>query len=225
MKFRWWHRTSVPLCAMRELEAKMQRGLRPVILAIWLPLAVLVPTAAVAHGDEKPAESLARIGAAPDFMLTAQDGSTFSTTDLRGKVVAVNFVFTRCGEVCPLATDKMAGIQQELGDAFGRDVYFVSVTVDPEHDTPAVLAEYARAFDSDLSGWAFLTGAPTAIREVARSYGVVYRQPPDGEVEHILLTSLIDREGILRVQYMGERFDPSELLHDLRDLMAEDTSR
>jgi protein SCO1/2 len=225
MKFRSQRRTSVPQCAARELEAKMQRGLRPIFLAIWLPLAVLVPAAAMAHGDDGPAERLARIGTVPDFMLTTQSGTTFSTADLRGKVVAVNFVFTRCGEVCPLATDKMVGIQQELGDAFGRDVYFVSVTVDPEHDTPAVLEEYARAFGSDLSGWAFLTGAPTAIREVARSYGVVYRPLPNGEVEHILLTSLIDREGILRVQYMGERFDPSELLHDLRDLMDEDTMR
>ena len=225
MKFRWRRRTSVPQCAARELETKMQRGLRPTFLAIWLALAVLVPAAAVAHGDEGPAERLARIGTAPDFTLTAQGGAKFSTADLRGKVVAVNFVFTRCGEVCPLATDKMVGIQQELGDAFGRDVFFVSVTVDPEHDTSAVLAEYARAFGCDLSGWAFLTGATAAIREVARNYGVVYRQLADGDVEHILLTSLIDREGTLRVQYMGERFDPSELLHDLRDLMAEDASK
>ena len=149
----------------------------------------------------------------------------FSTAELRGKVVALNFVFTRCTDVCQIATAKMVQIQRSLGEHFAADVFFVSVTVDPEHDTPEVLSRYATALGYDPSGWAFLTGSPQSIKDVARSYGVFHDQPPGSEIQHNLLTSLVDREGTLRVQYMGERFDPSEMLHDLRDLVAEGNSR
>jgi protein SCO1/2 len=190
-------------------------------VAIGLSIIALASATASAHGSNAPAERLAKIGPAPDFTLTAQDGSTFSTAELRGKVVALNFVFTRCADVCPIATAKMVQIQRALGEQFGADVYFVSVTIDPENDTPEVLSRYARALGCDPSGWAFLTGSPASIKDVARSYGVFHDRPSGAEVQHNLLTSLVDREGTLRVQYMGERFDPNELLHDLRDLAAE----
>lgn len=194
---------------------------RSALFAALLPALALVATSVWAHGTDAPAERLAKIGPAPDFTLTAQDGTAFSMADLHGKVVALNFVFTRCTDVCPIATAKMVGIQQSFGEQFGQDVYFLSVTVDPDYDTPDVLARYARALGCDPSGWAFLTGSPAAIRDVARSYGVFHDRPSGGEVEHNLLTSLVDREGTLRVQYMGERFNASEMLHDLRDLVAE----
>ncbi len=196
---------------------------RPALSAVVFA-AALLPAAVWAHGTDAAAERLAKIGPAPDFTLTAQDGAAFSSADLRGKVVALNFVFTRCVDVCPIATAKMVGIQRQLGEEFGRDVFFVSVTVDPEHDTVEVLARYARALGCDPAGWTFLTGSPAAVRDVARSYGVVHYQGQGGDVSHNLLTSLVDREGTLRVQYMGERFDPQELLHDIRDLLAEGNS-
>lgn len=190
------------------------------IFAMTLAMTLAAPSAS-AHGTDVPAERLSEIGLAPDFTLVAQDGTQFSSVDLRGKVVAVNFVFTRCTDVCPIATAKMVQIQHALGEQFGRDVYFVSVSVEPEHDTPEVLSRYARALGCDPSGWAFLTGSQAAVRDVARSYGVVHAKRSGDEVEHNLLTSLVDRQGTMRVQYMGERFDASELLHDLRDLAAE----
>ena len=199
----------------------MRHALRRMILAIGLPVAALGPVLASAHGTDGPAKRLAMIGPATDFTLTAEDGTLFSTAELRGKVVALNFVFTRCTDVCPIATAKMLQMQRALGEKFGRDVFFVSVTVDPVHDSSELLARYARAFGYDPSGWVFLTGAPAAIRDVAQSYGVFHERRSGGEVDHNLLTSLVDREGMLRVQYMGERFDTRELLHDLRDLMAE----
>lgn len=191
------------------------------LLTLLTLIGLLIPASAGAHGAGKQAERLAKIGPAADFTLTAQDGTAFSLADLRGKVIAVNFVFTRCADVCPLATAKMVGIQRKLGDAFGKDVFFVSVSVDPEYDSAETLASYARALGCDTSGWAFLTGSAAQIHRVARSYGVFHDQASDGRVNHNLLTSLVDREGTLRVQYMGERFDPDELLRDLRDLMAE----
>ena len=88
----------------------------------------------------------------PDFTLTSQDGSRVSLRDFRGKVVAVTFIFASCPELCPMLTAKMADVQEKLGSAFGPKIAFVSITVDPERDTPEVLKEYAQNFNADLNG-------------------------------------------------------------------------
>jgi protein SCO1 len=178
----------------------------------------LVQAHEAAHGEE---QRLPTIGAAPDFALISQDGAEVTLESLRGKVVAVAFIYTFCPDICPMLTDKMARVQDELGADFGTDVAFVSITVDPERDTPEVLREYAAAFDANLAGWSFLTGEPAAIRDVAHRYGVAVRAAPDGQVDHTLLTTLIDRRGIMRVQYLGYRFDEEEFRHDLQSLVNE----
>jgi protein SCO1/2 len=88
-----------------------------------------------------------------------------------------------------------------------------------------VLKRYAQAHRANSAGWSFLTGTPAEIREVAGSYGVIYKKTPNGDVDHTFLTSLIDRGGTLRVQYMGVRFDPDELLRDLQGLSKEGKRR
>jgi protein SCO1/2 len=115
----------------------------------------------------------------------------------------------------------MVGIQNKLGSAFGPEVRFLSITVDPEHDTPEILARYAEAYKANSVGWAFLTGTPAEIREVAKRYGIYYKKTRGGDVDHTFLTSLVDQHGTLRVQYMGVRFDPDEMLRDIQNLMAE----
>jgi protein SCO1/2 len=100
-------------------------------------------------------------------------------------------------------------------------VRFVAVTVDPERDTPEVLRRYAEGHGARAPSWAFLTGAPAEISEVARRYGVFARKSPRGDVDHTFLTSIIDADGTLRVQYLGVRFDPDEFLGDLRSLLRE----
>ena len=115
----------------------------------------------------------------------------------------------------------MVKVQQDLGSAFGKKIDFVSITVDPERDTPDVLREYAKNFDADLSGWAFLTGSRAAIRDVTRRYGVFVRKTASGDVDHTFLTSLIDANGSMRVQYLGVGFDPEEFRSDLLGLADE----
>jgi protein SCO1/2 len=83
------------------------------------------------------------------------------------------------------------------------------------------LKNYAQAHGARGPGWAFLTGTPAEIQDVARRYGVFARKTARGDVDHTFLTSLVDREGALRVQYMGVRFDPGEMLRDLRALIRE----
>jgi protein SCO1 len=164
---------------------------------------------------------LPTIAPAPEFRLTSQDGAQVALVDLRGKVVAVTFIYTLCTNTCPVLTPMMSFVQDQLGADFGVKIAFVSITVDPERDTPEVLKEYAQAFGANLAGWFFLTGPYDVIQDVTRRYGVFALKSSNGDVDHTFLTSIIDRHGILRVQYLGARFDPNEFRRDLLSLLQE----
>ena len=164
---------------------------------------------------------LPTIAPAPEFRLTSQDGAQVALADLRGKVVAVTFIYTLCTNTCPVLTPMMSFVQDQLGADFGAKIAFVSITVDPERDTPEVLKQYAQAFGANLAGWFFLTGRSDVIRDVTRRYGVFALKSANGDVDHTFLTSIVDRRGILRVQYLGVRFDPNEFRHDLLSLLQE----
>jgi protein SCO1/2 len=158
-------------------------------------------------------------------MLTKQDGKRLALKELRGKVLAITFIYASCTDTCPLLTAKMAGIQDRLGSDFGAKVFFVSITVDAERDTPDVLKRYAEAYKANPAGWAFLTGTAAEIHDVAKRYGIYYRKMPGGDVDHTFLTSLVDRKGMLRVQYMGVKFNPDEMLRDIQSLVRETRAR
>jgi len=193
-------------------------GLKKIAVGVMAVLAAAAP--AVAHqpgGDAR----LPTIGAAPAFALTTADGGRLALADLRGKVVAVTFIYATCTDTCPLLTAKLVGLNKRLGKDSAAKVAFVAITVDPERDTPTVLRHYAQTHGANIPGWAFLTGTPTQIQDVIRRYGVFARKTSRGDVDHTFLTSLVDREGALRVQYMGVRFDPDEMVRDLRLLIRE----
>jgi len=175
------------------------------------PAPVLAPTAA----DDK----LPVIGPAPDFTLTSQDGIPVALASLHGKVVAVSFLYTACPDICPVLTQKLVEVQDTLGQDFGRKIAFVSITLDPERDTPEVLKDYATAWEAKPAGWSFLTGPPAMVREVARNYGVIAVKSAAGFIDHNLVTSLVDPHGMLRVQYLGMRFDAGEFRRDLSSLV------
>jgi protein SCO1 len=181
------------------------------------------PAPALAHEakHEQHEQRLPTIGAAPDFALTSQDGAQVTLAALRGKVVAVAFIYASCPDVCPMLTDKLARVQDALGPDFGSKIAFVSITTDPERDTPEVLKGYAEAFEANLAGWSFLTGEPAAVLDVAHRYGVAVAKAADGQVDHTMLTTLIDRQGTMRVQYLGYRFDEEEFRRDLQSLVNE----
>jgi len=184
-------------------------------------LAILALIGMLAIVSSARGEALPKIGAAPGFTLTRQDGKRLALNELRGKVLAITFIFASCADTCPLLTGKLAGLQSRLGVLFGPQVYFLSITVDPQHDTPEVLGRYAKAHGANLAGWAFLTGTSAEIAEVAKRYGIYYKRTPRGDVDHSFLTSLVDQGGMLRVQYLGVRFNPDEMLSDLKSLLQE----
>jgi len=197
------------------------------VLAVAMPACALlaaVRLAEVPHEVSSQAvqqSPLPKIGPAPGFALTSQDGARVSLSDLHGKVVAVTFIFTRCSDTCPVLTPMMSLVQDRLGDDFGSKVVFASITVDPEHDTPEMLKLYAQMHGADVAGWSFLTGPPPIILDLARRYGVFAAKNANGDVEHSFLTSIVDPRGILRVQYLGVRFDPDEFRRDLLSLLRE----
>jgi protein SCO1/2 len=186
---------------------------------LLIALALLAfPAALPAHGTGD-SRQLPVIGPAPQFTLTSQDGKPVALADLRGKVVAVAFIYTGCPDICPMLTQKMVQIQDELGPNFGAKVAFVSISLDPEHDTPEVLKDYAQFWGAKPEGWTFLTGSAEAVRDVTRRYGVFFAKKEDGSVDHTQLTTLVDAEGQMRVQYLGGRFDPEEIRQDLMSLV------
>src|SRR5271166_3689362 len=187
--------------------------------AFLLALALLTFPASLAAHDAGGDKRLPVIGPAPPFALTSQDGKPVALADLRGKVVAVTFIYTGCPDICPMLTQKMVDVQNELGAEFGAKIAFVSISLDPEHDTPEVLKDYAQFWGAKLDGWSFLTGSLASVRDVTRHYGVFFSKKEDGSVEHSQLTTLVDADGQMRVQYLGARFDPEEFRQDLMSLV------
>lgn len=164
--------------------------------------------------------ALPRIGAAPGFKLTDQNGRSFSLADAKGKVAVVTFIFTTCSETCPLLTAKLVGIQRSLGTDKSK-LLIAAITVDPLQDTPDVLRKYAQAHSADPDNFVFLTGSIAQIEDVSRRYAVFRKTREKGNIDHTFLTSLIDRKGVLRVQYIGTRFDPEEFRRDVQALLVE----
>jgi protein SCO1 len=186
------------------------------LLAAWLFGPGLATHAAPAGATRLP-----MLGPAPAFVLDSAHGLRGALADLRGKVLVVTFVFTTCSSTCPVLTAKLADVARALGRDFGTRYAFVAISVDPLNDTPARLRAYASAFGADAPGWFFLTGPPGDIDAVVRRYGAYAKRSESGSVDHLFLTSLIDRAGMLRVQYLGTRFDPREMQRDLQMLSRE----
>jgi protein SCO1/2 len=111
----------------------------------------------------------------PNVELVNQDGKTVRFYDdlLKGKVVAINFIYTHCGDTCPVETASLRQVYKLLPDRMGKDIFFYSISIDPEHDTPKVLKEYAERFKIDSgSGWSFLTGTQADTTLLRKKLGL-----------------------------------------------------
>jgi protein SCO1/2 len=137
---------------------------------------------------------------APTFRLIDQTGKGFRSEDLKGKAALITFLYTNCTTVCPVLMTQFLGIQKAVGNRVGSDLRFVTITVDPERDTPQEFRRFAAKWKVG-PGWTFLTGSPEDIAKVAKAYGVAYRKRSDGEIEHSNMTYLVDRKGMLRSAY------------------------
>src|SRR5262245_45368029 len=127
----------------------------------------------------------------PNVPLVNQDGTTVHLYDdlLKGKAVAINLIYTRCKDECPLETARMVQLQHILGDRVGRDIFFYSISIDPEHDTPEVLKAYMEKYGV-RPGWQFLTGKKEDIQLASRKLGLSRTNDlvnPDGHAASLMV--------------------------------------
>jgi protein SCO1/2 len=155
-----------------------------------------------------------------NFSLTDQSDQVFEFGRLRGKIVLVDFAYTTCPDVCPLLTAAMATVQRELEPGERDQVHLLTVTTDPEVDSPAVLAAYARRYGADFSNWSFLTGHEPSLAKVWKNFGVGVKRIARGLVNHTPLTAVVDAKGVMRFGYYGTAPDSKMVLGDIRSLLA-----
>ena len=153
--------------------------------------------------------------AAPELGLPDQDGQSVSWADLRGHSVLVDFVYTHCPGPCPILTGVHAEVQRRLPPELRERVRFVSVTLDPERDTPEALRAYARARGADLATWSFLSGPPEPVGAVLSRWGVGHTPGENGEIEHLVVTFLVDPEGRIARRWVGQGHGADEILAEL----------
>lgn len=162
--------------------------------------------------------SLEVFGEIPQFELTAQDGRPFDSHSLDGHIWVANFVFTNCPGPCPMMSHQMHRIQESTSSS--PSVRLVSFTVDPAHDTPPVLAEYAKHFKADPARWTFLTGDIARLNDLGLNAFKLNKV--DGDLDHSTRFVLIDGRRRIRGYYLSsEDGFPENLLRDLRRLQTE----
>jgi protein SCO1 len=164
----------------------------------------------------------------PDFTLTNQDGRRIALHDYRGRALVVTFIYTRCPlpDYCPLMTSHFAEISRALkNNATSYDkTHLLSVSIDPEYDTPKVLREYgtkavAETGDASFGHWEFATGKPDEVRKIAAWFGLQY-WAEGGQIAHSLRTAVISPDGRLVKLYHGNDWQPAEIVADLQGLKA-----
>lgn len=161
----------------------------------------------------KPLPVMGRI---PDFQLTAQDGQPFDSKVLAGHIWVADFIYTTCQGPCPMMSSTMHQIQAQTSSEM-PDVRFVSFTVDPAHDTPPVLAEYATHFKPEPGRWFFLTGEAAKLNDLG--INAFKLNSVDGSLTHSTRFVLMDGKGQIRGYYItGEDGFMPKLMHDIRQL-------
>ena len=163
----------------------------------------------VAGGATTPLTVGARV---PDFTLVDQTRAPITLSQLAGKVVAVNFVYTRCAlpQFCLRIANNFGVLQKRFSGELGRQLALLTITFDPERDTPEVLSRYASQWKADSRYWHFLTGAVADVRRVCAMFGVD-SFPDEGLMNHSLHTAVIDRTGNLVANIEGNQYTPEQL--------------
>lgn len=192
--------------------------------AVLFSLCLLVGSAAIAADGPPPGASpLADIGPAPPVELIDAAGRPFALSSLRGKAVVVSFVYTTCSGSCPATTWGLSRVQQVLRKAglWGRQVEFVSISLDPARDRPEVLAGYAKLYNADPEAWHFLTGPADQVARVIADWGMWARVGPTGTLDHPSRVFLVDPRGHQREIYSLEFLKPESVLQDIRMVLEE----
>jgi protein SCO1/2 len=158
----------------------------------------------------------------PDCALVDQHGQAFHLADFKGHALAITFIFTRCPlpNFCPLMNQHFSEVQRALKDERGSSGWhLLSVTFDPEYDTPERLAKYAEPYEPDPALWTFASGELAEIRHLGNAFGLAVSDQ-GGPFEHNLRTIVVDATGRVQKVFAGNEWTPRELIDELKRAMA-----
>lgn len=189
----------------------MKRILIIILLALWVMPAWAQDSTMVKIGQK-----------VPNFKLIDPNGAVQQLDNFKGRVVVVTFLYTQCPypDKCPLLAEKLAKLRTLLANISGPENFqLLSITVDPERDTPEHLKQYAQGNDRKASNWTFLTGKPPDVAKVAALFGMLYWTEKGGVIEHNMRTAIIDPSGKLVKILTGNDWKPGELGSIVRELL------
>jgi protein SCO1/2 len=156
----------------------------------------------------------------PDFELIDQSRQRVKLSSFAGKVVAMNFIYTRCAlpQFCLRMANTFGVLQKRFASVLGRDAQLLTMTFDPERDTPEVLAAYGAQWNANPAVWHFLTGAVPDVRRVCAMFGVDFF-PDEGLMNHSVRSAIVDRSGRLVANVEGNQFTPEQFGDLLRSVV------
>ena len=198
----------------------MKSGLAYSFVVLALSINCLAVQAVAHDVPQKNVERRAVVVPINEFTLVDQNSREFQFSKLTGRVVVVAFAYTTCPDVCPLITAALRQVQNGLTPDEHKKVFLLTITTDPEIDSPKVLAGYGKRYGADFANWSFLTGDQAELQKVWKNFGVGVKRKGRGLVDHTPLTAVVDRQGKMRVAYIGPSPDAKAVLRDVRGLLA-----
>jgi len=195
---------------------------RPAIL--WSALFLIPVIAVIAFAVLQPVKVRPRIGLAPGFVFTDQNGNPLTSEDLRGKFAFYNFTYTGCTAPCAQTTATMRKVQEMASqiDTGGIPLELVTISFDPAHDTPDILRAYANQVGADTSLWHFVTGTADRLKDViGRGYSVYYAPDAGGGFTFDPAFVLVDGNGIMRAKYETATPDLGAITRDIKLVVDE----
>jgi protein SCO1 len=156
----------------------------------------------------------------PPVNFIDQHGQPVDFAGLKGKWLLVDFIYTRCPGPCELMTSKLVLVANHLGGALGKNIEIVSITLDPEHDRPKQLLDWARVQNAERKGWLFLTGSLPDVEKVMAAFKVKRRIEPNGMIDHVIEFFLVGPDGHERRQYSPNEAAPEAVAHDVMTLAS-----
>ena len=156
----------------------------------------------------------------PHFAMIDQDGRFLQIRSLRGNAFVLNFIFTRCAvpEMCPASSTRMAELQNRASEAGLDKLHFVTITLDPEFDSPGILRQYARGYGIETDNFHLLTNTQQVVDDLLRQFGILTRDE-DGTINHTMATLLVDKNGRVSFRKEGASWSVDEFLKAAQDLL------
>jgi protein SCO1/2 len=200
----------------------IQSDFRSLLIVAMLATSLLVVSGCrLGSSADSAHDSAGAAGSLTDTRLVDQNGKTVSLAAFKGKPLIVDFIYTSCPGPCLMETAKLTNVASGLGAALGWKVAIISITVDPEHDGPAQLREYAQQQGADKKGWYFLTGSAADVDRALAGFKMFREKGPDGSVGHLVDMILVGPDGREIREYDGQIVKPKQIVDDVRKALNE----